>query len=163
MRVRVSVAARVLVIAALLASLLPFAAPAAAQEGAAAPPLLVALLTGAAEVPGPGDPDGVGVAGILGFPRIGAICFRILVRNITLPATGAHIHSGAAGVAGPIVVSLTAPDASGTSAGCVTGVDPALVSQILMHPDQYYVNVHTSDFPAGAIRGQLMRLPMPAA
>jgi hypothetical protein len=116
--------------------------------------LLTATLSGANEVPGPGDPDGTGNASFRMIQGAALICFQIGVQNITLPATGAHIHVGAAGVAGNVVVPLKAPDASGGSAGCVTSTR-ALVSAILGNPGGYYANVHTTDHPAGAIRGQL--------
>lgn len=119
--------------------------------------VLWARLTGAQEVPGPGDPDGKGGAMIRLLPGYGTICFRIRVRGISLPATAAHIHAGERGVAGPAVVTLDAPNAEGKARGCVTGVDPELIRQIWMYPRNYYVNVHTSDFVDGAIRGQLHR------
>ncbi len=116
---------------------------------------LNATLTGAAEAPGPGDPDGAGTAMLRLRIGQGQICHSLSVSNITLPATAAHIHSGAAGVAGPVVVTLVTPDADGNVQGCVP-VNRALVKQILRNPAGYYVNVHTSDFPAGgAVRGQL--------
>jgi hypothetical protein len=111
-------------------------------------------LTGAAEVPGPGDPDGSGTATITVNPGQEEVCWELLVTNITLPATGAHIHIGAAGVAGDVVVTLTPPDATGFSSGCTT-VERELALDILKNPENYYVNVHTTDFEAGAIRGQL--------
>ena len=70
--------------------------------------------------------------------------------------TGAHIHAAPVGVAGPIVVPLTPPNASGVSSGCVNA-DKELVKAIRQHSENYYVNVHTSDFPAGAVRGQLSK------
>lgn len=111
-------------------------------------------LAGAAEVPGPGDPNGSGTATIRLQAGEGRLCFQLAVTNVTLPTAGAHVHSGAAGIAGPVVVPLTPPDASGTSVGCVT-VDRALVAAILANPAGYYVNVHSGDFTAGAVRGQL--------
>lgn len=116
--------------------------------------LLTANLIGVNEVPGPGDPDGTGTALFRLRAGEGRICFQITVANLVLAATGAHIHQGVAGVAGPIVVSLTAPGLTGTSEGCVVVPRP-LVSAILTTPAGYYANVHTTDFPAGAIRGQL--------
>jgi hypothetical protein len=88
-------------------------------------------------------------------PVDGRVCWNILVSNITLPATAAHIHAAPAGVPGLIVVTLSPPDLSGMALGCTEGVDPGLIEDIIGSPEQYYVNVHTPDFPAGAIRGQL--------
>jgi hypothetical protein len=82
------------------------------------------------------------------------ICYQLTVSNIMLPATAAHIHIGAAGINGAIVVPLTPPGAGGTSSGCAT-TSRTLVSAILDNPAGYYANVHTTDFPLGAIRGQL--------
>lgn len=123
--------------------------PVAATDGIRA---LGAVMTGAAEVPGPGDPDGAGVAGMVVNVNRSRICYFLAVRNIA-PATMAHIHAGAAGVAGPIVVNL-APPTSGFSANC-TPVAQTLAADIAANPANYYVNVHNADFPAGAVRGQL--------
>jgi hypothetical protein len=65
----------------------------------------------------------------------------------------AHIHQAPKGVNGPIVVPLIAP-IGGSSAGCAT-VDPLLGQAIADEPRGFYVNVHTTMFPGGAIRGQL--------
>ncbi len=113
-------------------------------------------LTGAAEKPSPGDPDGNGTAKVTINREKGEVCYEITVSNITLPATGFHIHSGLADVAGPIVVPFTAPTA-GSSSGCASNVAPDLLSKIGQDPAGYYLNVHTSDFPGGAIRGQLAK------
>jgi len=127
--------------------------PLAAQEGGR--PLETAM-RGAAEVPGPGDPDGTGTASLRLNPGQQQVCFELQVANITLPAIGAHIHRGSVTQAGPVVVALTPPDASGTSSGCATA-DRDLVREIIQNPEAFYVNVHTSDFPAGAVRGQLAK------
>ncbi len=115
---------------------------------------LQAALTGAAEVPGPGDPDGTGTARLTLNPGQGEICYEITVANIA-PATAAHIHEAPAGTAGPVVVVLSAPT-SGTSKACLA-VDPALVREIMKDPSDYYVNVHNAPFPGGAVRGQLSK------
>ena len=92
---------------------------------------LGADLSGAAEVPGPGDPDGSGVANVTLNQGQGEVCFHIVVADITLPATGAHIHRGAAGVGGPIVVGLAGPDATGVSTGCIMGVGRDLINNTM--------------------------------
>jgi hypothetical protein len=110
------------------------------------------------------DPDGRG-----GFTAIidgDQFCYGLTATNLDHPPgtpralTGAHIHRGNAGENGPIVISLSppAPGDPGTSSACVTA-DPALLQQILRSPSQFYVNVHTTAFPGGAIRDQLTRGP----
>ena len=125
---------------------------------AAAPGLtFTTTLSGAAEVPGPGDPDGSGTTTLMFFPGREEVCFEISVSNITLPATGAHIHIGDVDEAGPVVVGLTPPDESGTSEGCVHA-DREVIVDIISNPEGYYVNVHTLPlYAAGAVRGQLSR------
>ena len=125
-----------------------------AGEQAMLPPLIAALV-GSAEAPGPGDPDGLGAAGITLNPTLRTICYSLHVVDIA-PATAAHIHEGAAGVAGGVVVPFDAPT-GGSSSGCVENLDPELIVRIQQNPAGYYVNVHNADFPAGAVRGQLGR------
>ncbi len=110
-------------------------------------------LTGLQEVPGPGDPDGSGTAVVRVNPAGGELCWTLNVRGID-PATAAHIHRGPAGTSGPPVVPLTNPDSNGRSEGC-SAVTQALGAEIANRSYDFYVNVHTAAFPAGAIRGQL--------
>lgn len=114
---------------------------------------LSVTLNGIQEVPGPGDTDGSGTAEIRVNPAEGQVCWDLYVRQIDA-ATAAHIHRGAAGLAGPPVITLATPAADGHSRGCVT-VDMAQARDIALQAHQYYVNVHTAPHPAGAIRGQL--------
>lgn len=116
---------------------------------------LQTTLTGAAEVPGPGDTDGSGSASITVNPGKNQVCYKVTVANIDV-ATAAHIHDADVGVAGPVVVGLNAPDASGASSGCAT-VTRELALEILKDPGEYYVNVHNAAFPDGAVRGQLAK------
>ncbi len=111
---------------------------------------LSAELTGAAEVPGPGDPDGSGFATVTLNQGLGEVCWDVTFSDIADPFA-AHIHVGAADAFGPVVVTLT------PGSGCVDGVDPGLIKAIRQNPSGYYVNVHTPEFPPGAIRGQLSK------
>ncbi|MBB4632441.1 CHRD domain-containing protein [Sphingosinicella soli] len=119
---------------------------------AAAPVTMQLDLTGAAEVPEPGDPDGKGTATITIDSAKPEVCYTLAVSGIDT-ATMAHIHKGAAGAAGPPVVTLD-PPTEGTSEGCVT-TEAAVVAAILAKPADYYVNVHNAPHPKGALRGQL--------
>ena len=130
-------------------ALLTFAHLAAAAEMHAK-----ANLTGAAEVPSPGDTDGSGTAQLTFNPDKGEVCFDLTVANIE-EATAAHIHEGAAGKAGPVKVPLDAPK-TGSVKGCKSA-DAAVVKAIMANPADYYVNVHNAAFPSGAVRGQLSK------
>jgi hypothetical protein len=102
-----------------------------------------------------GDADGAGTARITINPSTHELCWDLSVSRILLPATASHIHKASAGIRGGIVVTLSAPDAAGAAHGCSLSVDAALLTEILQSPESFYVNVHTTDFAPGAIRGQL--------
>ena len=83
--------------------------------------------------------------------------------------TGLHIHRAPVGVAGPIVIPTDVQSIAVDSTGkgsifrqvqfpAATG-EPSLdtIAALLADPSQFYVNLHTTDFPSGAIRGQLLR------
>jgi hypothetical protein len=117
--------------------------------------LLTTTLTGAAEVPGPGDPDGIGSAAVTVNPGKGLVCYELSVSGIAT-ATAAHIHEAPPNAAGPVVVTLTEVPFDSFSSGCVE-VDRAEAKEILKNPADYYVNVHNAEFPLGALRGQLSK------
>jgi MYXO-CTERM domain-containing protein len=116
---------------------------------------LEAALTGANEVPGPGDPDGSGHATF----TIDTIALTV-VWNVTVDGldtvVAAHIHPGAEGVAGPPLIDLS----SGLTGGPLQSGD---LAQVIANPSAFYYNVHTDVFPAGAIRGQLRLVQVPEA
>ena len=114
---------------------------------------LGAALSGAVEVP-PGDTDGTGMFSGTVNPGQTKVCYTLSVAKIAT-ATMAHIHRGAAGVAGPVVVALMAP-ASGKSSACAT-VSRDLAKELINTPEGFYVNVHNAVYPPGAVRGQLMK------
>lgn len=127
---------------------------------------LFAVLVGGNEVntagaANKGDLDGFGTATadispIATGATTGTICFGITVRGIDTP-TAAHIHLGRAGIPGGIVITLKPPLTGnpGSSSGCVVGVVVATLNQLRTSPANFYVNVHTTLFPGGALRGQL--------
>ena len=140
---------RLVVLVSVLALLLVTVAPAAAVGDT-----FFIRMTGDAERPGPGDPDGSGIALLSVNPEHGRVCYVLVVRNIGLPATGAHIHQADVNNPGPIVVPLKAPGRNGLAVGCAEA-DPGLLNDILNRPWAFYVNVHSEQYPAGAVRGQL--------
>jgi hypothetical protein len=111
-----------------------------------------ATLLGSSEVP-PADPDGHGEARIAINDATNQVCTHLEVRDIGA-VTAAHIHRGVAGVNGPVVIALDAPD-DNDSNDCDTVAD-SLVDELRHNPSGFYVNVHTTDYPDGAIRGQIV-------
>jgi hypothetical protein len=109
-------------------------------------------MTGEAETPA-GDPVATGASTVRMRAGQGQVCFQLAATNLP-QAVAAHIHAGASGVAGPVVIPLTTPGSDGTSSGC-TAAARTIVGKILKTPASYYVNIHTAEFPGGAIRGQL--------
>lgn len=147
-----------------LAATLP--ASAAVEEGWEGRKLQTEL-RGEFEVPGPGDPNGRGE-----FTAIttrndrgeGQLCYTLSASKI-MRAEAAHIHNGMAGEVGPVVVTLMAPTELGVSE-CIMAVknnqdpDGTKLSKsdlrgIRSNPTFFYVNVHNSEYPDGAIRGQM--------
>lgn len=120
--------------------------------------VFVAFLTGGAEVtnegvPNQGDPDGSGVARLRFVPARGRVCIDAHVQNLD-PLVLAHIHNGPAGANGPVVVDFTGLIDGSAVKGCVSA-DPALIGAIIASPASYYVNIHSTAFRPGAVRGQL--------
>ena len=150
MRKRISVISIVAMTALLLALGLTSAALA---DGNGAP--RVTTLSGAEEVPARNTPAS-GFASIRLNVGQGTVCWELTYSGLLAPATAAHIHAAPAGVNGGVVVPLSvSPTTTGGSSGCREGVNPALIQAIIDFPELYYVNVHTSMFPGGEIRGQL--------
>ena len=127
---------------------------------------LDAHMEGANEIPA-ADPDGDGRAKFEFDLDTGDVCFSVRFDDIGTPNRG-HIHVGGPTENGAIVLpmfELRPTDApasdprhddleSGRLEDCVTA-DPALLSAIADNPGGYYVNLHNTRFPGGAIRGQL--------
>ncbi|MFC7310771.1 CHRD domain-containing protein [Streptomyces monticola] len=146
--------------------------------------ILAAGLNGANEVPvagGPavGDKDGTA----LQFVKVSGdqVSFAVKWRGTARP-TALHIHQGAKGANGGIKVDFTEllADARGgakghgakvggakgglkdhSATGTVTVTDQALLRQLSSAPNGFYVNLHTAEFPGGAVRGQLHKVTDP--
>ncbi|HEX6675845.1 MAG TPA: CHRD domain-containing protein [Actinomycetes bacterium] len=119
---------------------------------------LVTSLTGGEEVPGPADKAGTGQSWVTVDGS--KVCWKVTWSGLSSsPAISSHIHFGAKGVAGNIVVPFfgDARKASGKGVdqSCTTVQDVAVLNGLRTNPQNYYVNVHTKQFPKGAIRGQL--------
>jgi CHRD domain len=143
-RIRVNQMVTVLGTAA-MAALLWLGAPAAAV---AQPVSLTANLTGGNEVP-PNGSVNTGGTFVTVNTATGEIAWNT-TSSIPIGLVAAHhIHSGVAGVNGPVLVNF-----NGQYTGTVT-VPLATAASIAANPSAFYVNLHTTAFPGGELRGQL--------
>jgi len=137
---------------------------------------LVGLMNGPADlttsgtITPTGDPDGTGTAAFtfditnpLDTVAGAQVCWDISYSNLTGTPIAAHIHQGAAGVGGPVVIiPPTLPNLTATGTTGCTVIAGTLATQVVTTPADFYINIHTTDFPAGAIRSQLSTGPIPA-
>jgi hypothetical protein len=117
-------------------------------------------LSGAEEVPaGVGDLNGTGTADLRLNSGREEVCFELTWQNLDGDVQRAHIHEAAAGMNGPIVVSLFEGESfsrTGSASGCDLGdATRAVIKRIFKNPSGFYVNIHDSVRLGGAVRGQL--------
>lgn len=110
-----------------------------------------AHMTGAREVPGPGDPDGRGRAQMKINLAENLFCFQLDLIGLS-EVVGGHIHMGQVDESGGIVIDLHL-EVNGQD-GCVAA-GRATLRNIAQNPQAFYINIHTDEFPSGAIRDQL--------
>ncbi|MBA3677293.1 MAG: CHRD domain-containing protein [Sphingosinicella sp.] len=120
-------------------------------------------LTGGLMAPGVrGDPDASGMVLVwMGEPP-GPICYNVSVRK-TAPVIEAHLHRSTAAARwaadGPVIATLKR-FRKGESNGCFRPSGngrPDLRRELEADPSIYYIDVHTVDFPGGALRGKIER------
>ncbi len=114
-------------------------------------------LTAEAEVPTPGPAGATGTAEITIDDETNEVCYVLTIDGLGKgdAVVAAHIHAGEEGVAGDVVVPLFTEPPTGEMTGCVQDVDPAVVDAITADPAAFYVNIHTEQYPDGAVRGQM--------
>ena len=113
------------------------------------------------------EPGGTSTSESKGFAQVkilptGTIEFYLTLNNKSDETfVQAHIHKAPAGSNGPIhwdFFLLADPDLVGPHPelrGVASPRAAAVLADLIANPDQYYVNVHSSAFPGGAVRGQL--------
>ncbi len=117
--------------------------------------ILQATMTGSQETP-PNASPGTGSAVVYVDADTNMLCVSYSFSNLVAPAVAAHIHEAPPGVAGPIRIPFPAPPrATSGSAFFCTSVAPDILDRLTTNPGGFYVNVHSTVFPGGEIRGQL--------
>lgn len=118
----------------------------------AAPSKLTAVLSGANETAG-GDAKASGGFKVELDPETNDFCYSLWTDK-PIKATMAHLHSGAAGADGPPVATL---EVTGKTSDACLAIDKDKLTPIVENPAGFYINVHTAEFPKGAVRGQLVK------
>lgn len=130
----------------------PTTTPAKSAAGGVASRTYSLKMAGNVEVP-KGAPTGTGTAVISIHGKTNQVCWRFNHLHGFTGPTFSHIHIGGAGTSGNIVVPLST-GASFLHAGCVSA-SSTLLSAIEKDPHGYYVNIHSKQYPGGAVRSQL--------
>jgi hypothetical protein len=119
-----------------------------------------ATLTTAAEVPAPTIPTGKNPSGTATITALNnLIIWEVNVTGIDSVFIG-HIHAGAVGVPGPVIVNLRpSPIDSANYTGIIALGDSVVPNSVLaaMRAGAAYVNLHTRRNTAGEIRGQIQQ------
>lgn len=110
-----------------------------------------ATLTGA-EVVGRGDPDGYAKAELTVTDELNQVCYDINDTRNMAPVTSAAIYRGGKGSNGKLVIRLREANEGGWK-NCV-GRSEWLEDGLERSSGAYYVQLSTSEFPNGAVRGQ---------
>jgi hypothetical protein len=112
-----------------------------------------ATLSATEETPTAGPNGGTGAAKIEIDQATKTLCYDVSwSKEVGTPSAG-HIHKGDKGTNGMIVVKFDLP---AKPKACLQ-VDGAILDGIAANPGGYYVNVHTTLYPNGAVRGQLQQ------
>jgi hypothetical protein len=106
-----------------------------------------ATLSGAAEVPA--NASTASGAATMALAPDGMLLYDIGFGDLSALETAAHFHKGALGIAGPVVYPLPA----GTTKRGVQQLLPGQVTDL--KAGLWYINVHSTNFPGGEIRGQI--------
>ncbi len=116
---------------------------------------LGAVLTGSQEVP-PTTSPGFGNATVTFDSTRQNITVTITVANLGAPIIAAHIHKKDVGSqTGGVFIGFDASMFAGGKLTQTVPVTPDQANQLLQNPSNFYVNVHTTQFGGGAIRGDL--------
>jgi uncharacterized membrane protein len=142
---------RLAVLSAALLAALAVAGPPASAEKMSGKKSYVAHMTGDQEVSQKGPAGAKGTANIDMDTDAGKVCYQLTYEG-SGKLSGGHIHRGAKGSEGPVVVNLD-PATNGDKA-CVAG-EKAVLQEIQSNPGGFYANLHTADYPKGVMRGQL--------
>jgi plastocyanin len=132
----------------------PTVSPTATTGSGPSAGTLVALLTGANEVPATTS-SGTGSVTLRLDATAGTVLGTWNATGLSSNIISAHVHRGAAGANGGIVIPFSNLPSTGGSFSTSDVADAGLIREILASPGGFYVNVHTANNTGGEVRGQL--------
>lgn len=117
--------------------------------------LFAARLDGAQEVPAV-TTNALGVAYLQLNATRDTLCFEMTATGLSGAITGIHIHQGAMGVSGPVLLNLATYLSGNRIKGTVTGASLSPSFLAMLFAGNFYLNVHTAANANGEIRGQIL-------
>jgi len=115
------------------------------------PSVFTASLDGTQETP-PDTSHATGTAWAVMSPDLQTFTYGLTYADLSAPYTASHFHAGAAGIGGPVILPITAYH--GNTANDTASTPPdSIIGDFVS--GKMYVNVHSTRFPGGEIRGQL--------
>jgi hypothetical protein len=120
-------------------------------------------MTGAKELPSPGDPDAI-VTGTLslnngtGSGTTGSATVSLTMSNLDFPLTLWHIHTGGPTQSGAPFIDFGNPEtfrSGNILSGTITNLSAANITTVQANPNAFYFNIHNVPFGGGAVRDQV--------
>jgi hypothetical protein len=122
-------------------------------------------LTGAANLPSPGDPNGSGTGSVRVYPSQNTVCWSLSASGVG-QGIELHLHRGTRNEQSVVVSTISLRTDALTTPGSVTGCRSitrrSLLNEIAAEPHMFYMALHNIEFPGGALRGQLSTATPPA-
>ena len=138
----------------------------ASSTSAQAQTSFVSFLNGAQETPAPVSTPAFGNGTVLLNAERTRITINLSFQGLLAPLTVAHIHNGAFGVGGPVLLDILSliTTSEGRRAGTIVNgtLDVTAAQAAVLLAGNGYFNVHTSTSPGGEIRGQINVVPEPS-
>ena len=138
----------------------------ASSTSAQAQTSFISFLNGAQEAPAPVSTPAFGNGTVLLNAARTQITINLTFQGLLAPITIAHIHNGAFGVGGPVILDIrelittSNMGTAGTIVNATLNVN-AVQAQVLLAGNGYF-NIHTERFGGGEIRGQINVVPEPS-
>ncbi|HEX8207964.1 MAG TPA: CHRD domain-containing protein [Solirubrobacteraceae bacterium] len=115
-------------------------------------------LSGGANLPSPGDPNGSGTGTVSVYPSRNTLCWSLNASGVG-QGVELHLHRGTRNEQSVVVSTVSlmtdALRTPGSISGCLYVTRRSILNEIQARPHMFYMALHNTEFPGGALRGQL--------